>query len=111
MDLVNQLQELNNALSSGIKLMARYGKEYAVAERDYKVILNQNVMKLKDAGEKVTTIPLLVYGIKEVADKRLKRDAASVMYETSKENVNAIKLQMRMLDAQLTREWGLNSKD
>lgn len=111
MDLVNQLQQLNNALNSGIKLMAKYGKEKAEAEMNYKITLNQNVIKLKDAGEKATTIPLLVYGIKEVAEKRFKRDVAETMYETAQENVNSIKLQMRMLDAQLTREWGLTKNN
>lgn len=108
MDLVNQLNELNRALSSSIKLMAKYGQECAAAERDYKIVLNQNVIKLKEKGERATTIPLLVYGVKEVADKRFKRDVAETMYETSKENVNSIKLQMRMLDAQLNREWGIS---
>lgn len=42
------------------------------------------------------------------AKQAFKRDTAEVMYDTAKEHVNALKLQIRVLDAQIAREWGSN---
>ena len=109
-DLINELNDLNRKLSTGINLMAKYGKEYAEAERDYKITLNQECLKLRESGIAVTLIDKVVYGVKEVADKRFKRDVAETMYNTSKENVNAIKLQIRILDNQISREWSNNNE-
>lgn len=104
-DLINELNNLNKKLSTGINLIAKYGKDYAEAERDYKITLNQECLKLKDSGMAVTLIDKVVYGVKAVADKRFKRDSAEILWKTSQENVNAIKLQMRILDSQISREW------
>ena len=54
----------------------------------------------------VTLIQQVVYGVSEVADKRFKRDVADAMYQTALENINSIKLQIRILEGQLQREWG-----
>lgn len=108
-DLINELNDLNRKLSAGINLMAKYGKEKAEAERDYKITLNQECLKLRDSGMAVTLIDKVVYGVKEVADKRFKRDSAEIMYDTSKENINAIKLQIRIIDSQISREWSNGS--
>ena len=109
-DLINELNNLNKKLSTGINIMAKYGKDYAESERDYKITLNQECIKLRDSGMAVTLIDKVVYGVKEVADKRFKRDVAETMYNTSKENVNAIKLQIRILDNQISREWSNNNE-
>lgn len=109
-DLVNEINELNRKLSTGINLMAKYGKEFAEAERDYKITLNQECLKLRDSGMAVTLIQQIVYGIKEVADKRFKRDVAETMYNTAQENINAIKLQIRIIDNQISREWSISNE-
>jgi len=109
-DLVNEINELNRKLSTGINLMAKYGKEFAEAERDYKITLNQECLKLRDSGMAVTLIQQIVYGIKEVADKRFKRDVAETMWKTAQENINAIKLQIRIIDSQISREWSISNE-
>lgn len=104
-DLINELNDLNRKLSTGINIMAKYGKEYAEAERDYKITLNQECLKLRDSGMAVTLIDKVVYGVKEVADKRFKRDSAEIMWKTAQENVNVLKLKIRLLNDQVEREW------
>lgn len=104
-DLINELNSLNKKLSAGINLMSKYGREFAEAERDYKITLNQECLKLRDSGMAVTLIDKVVYGVKEVADKRFKRDSAEIMWKTAQENINATKLQIRIIDSQISREW------
>ena len=56
----------------------------------------------------VTLIQQVVYGVPEVAEKRFKRDVALTIYEANKEAIQTIKLQIRIMENQLEREWGNN---
>lgn len=103
--MINRLNDLTEKLSSGIRLMARYGKELAEAERDYKVELRKEVLRLRSQGEAVTVIQQCVRGSGKVPELRFKRDTAQVMYDTAKENINVLKLQTRLLESQIDREW------
>lgn len=107
MDLFADLQELTKRLNQAIKYLKKYGEELAVSEREYKVVLRQEALKLRaEKNMPVTLIQQVVYGVPEVADKRFKRDVAEAMYNTAQENINSIKLQMRIIESQLSREWG-----
>ena len=108
LDLINELNDLSIKLSLSGKQMERYGKELAEAEREYKITLREEALKLRAEGMAVTLIDKIVYGDKEVADKRLKRDIAETMYKTAQESINTLKLKMRILDAQIQREWHSN---
>lgn len=106
-DLFNNIQDLTNRLNQSINLLAKYGKEKAETERDYKIVLRQEALKLRTTKDMpVTLIQQVVYGVPEVADKRFKRDVADAMYQTALENINSIKLQIRILESQLSREYG-----
>lgn len=106
MDLLNELNLLCQKLSQAIKLMSQYGKELAEAEKDYKIVLRQEALKLRSGDMPVTLIQQVVYGVPEVADKRFKRDVAEAMFKTAQENINVLKLQTRVLETQLKLEYG-----
>lgn len=105
-DLFNDIQDLTAKLSEAINKMSKYGKELAEAERDYKITLRQEALKLRTQKDMpVTLIQQVVYGIPEVADKRFKRDVAESLRDTAREYINTLKLQIRTLNEQLSREW------
>lgn len=104
-ELINRLNDLTLKLTQGIKLMGKYGREYAQTEHDYKMELSKEAIRLRSTDMPVTQINLVIYGSGEVPNKRFKRDTAQVMYETAKENINVLKLQMRLLESQIDREW------
>lgn len=104
LDLVNDLQDLTAALTRGIRDMAKYGRDFAEKESEYKVRLMQESLRLRDEGMPVTLIDKVVYGV--VAKERRDRDVAEAFYKTAQENVNAIKLKLRIIDNQIDREWG-----
>lgn len=107
MDLYNDIQELMKELSSSIQMLRTNGNKLAVAERDYKVTLRQEALKLRTEKDMpVTLINQVIYGVPEVAEKRLKRDIAETMYNTNLEHINVTKLKLRLLENQLAREWG-----
>ena len=107
LDLVNELNDLCAKLSVSGRQMMKYGNALAEAERNYKVKLREEALKLRTTKDMpVTLINQVVYGIPEVAELRFKRDVAETMYDVSKESINTLKLKIRVLDAQIQREWG-----
>ena len=111
MDLYNTINELTQRLNNSVVKLRDYGKELAETERDYKVTLRQEALKLRsDEKMPVTLINQIVYGIPSVADKRFKRDVAETMYNVALENINSTKLQIRILENQLQREWSANDR-
>lgn len=105
MDLYNDLQSLIERLNTSVKMLRKYGNELAESERNYKITLRQEALKLRASDMPVTLINQIVYGIPEVADKRFKRDVAESMYSTAQENINSLKLQIRIIENQLQREY------
>ena len=111
MDLYNDINELIKRLNTSVVKLKDYGKELAEAERDYKVTLRQEALKLRNDGMPVTLINQIIYGIPEVADKRFKRDVAEAVYKANLEAINSIKLQMRLIENQLNREFNNNMSE
>ena len=108
MDLYNELNQKTKDLEVSIKALRQKGTAYAQAEHDYKVLLRQEYLKLRDSGKAVGECTMTVYGIPSVARARFNRDVAEVVYKANQEAINGIKLQMRLLESQIQREWGAN---
>lgn len=109
MDIVNDIFNKQNELTACIKQLENYGMDLAVKERDYKICLRQEALKLRsEKGMPVTLINQIIYGVPEVAQKRFNRDIAETMYNTCQERINTLKLQLRILESQVSREWGNN---
>lgn len=104
--LFNDIQNLIEKLNQSIKVLVKYGNEYAETEKNYKIALRQEALKLRDEKMAVTLINQIVYGVPQVAEKRFKRDVAEAMYKTALENINVLKLQIKILENQLEREYG-----
>lgn len=58
----------------------------------------------------VTLINQVIFGVPAVAERRLKRDIEQANYDANKEHINICKLKLRILEAQLSREWGAAGK-
>jgi len=105
-DLFNELQQKIKELNISIKKLRETGTEYAEAEKDYKITLRQEALKLRaEKGMPVTLIQQVVYGVPEVAEKRFQRDVKEAIYQANQEAINSTKLQIRVIEGQLQREW------
>jgi len=105
MELLLELQSQMKLLDNSLKQYRKTGTDYAQAEHDYKVVLSKKVLELRAEGQAVTLIQLLAYGDKEVALKRLQRDIALATYEANKEAINVKKLQIKVLQSQIEKEY------
>ena len=105
-DLFNELQQKIKELNISIKKLRETGTEYAEAEKDYKITLRQEALKLRaEKGMPVTLIQQVVYGVPEVTEKRFQRDVKEAIYQANQEAINSTKLQIRVIENQLSREW------
>lgn len=109
-DIYNELQNKIKQLEYSIKNLRVTGTEYANAEKEYKVLLRQECLKLRDEGMAIGMIDKTCYGIPSVAEARFKRDVSKAIYTANLEAINSIKLQMRILEAQIQREWSSSEK-
>lgn len=105
-DLWSEIQTKTHELDVCIRELRKSGTAYAEAERAYKIKLREHCLRLRSQQDMpVGLIDKTCYGIPEVADLRFKRDIAETVYRANLEAINSIKLQLRILDAQMGREW------
>ena len=110
MDLIDELQNLLSLLQASIKSLRTTSQAKASAEKEYKILLRQECLKLRDEGMAIGMIDKTCYGIPSVAEARFKRDIAEANYDANKEAINAFKLQIRLLENQINREYGMEGK-
>ena len=111
MDLYEEITRLMQELTASIKKLRTNGEKLAEAERDYKITLRKEALILRTGEDMpVTLINQVIYGVPEVAAKRFKRDVEQANYDANKEHINVTKLKLRILEAQLSREWGAAGK-
>lgn len=101
----------NRLMEQAVKMLRKTGKEYAESERDYKILLRQEALKLRDSGMAVGMIDKVIYGVPLVAEARFKRDCAEAIYNANQESINTTKLTIRILMNQYDKEWNCASND
>ena len=111
MELWEQIEQKIKELDVSVKSLRKTGTELAIAERDYKQKLREEALKLKSEGMAVTLLDKVIYGVPEVANLRFKRDVCEAVYQANQENINVLKLNIRILEGQLNRDWGVSKYD
>lgn len=109
-DLYSELQLKTRQLDASVRQLRKSGTEYAQAEHDYKVLLRVECLKLRDEGMAIGMIQMTAYGIPQVAELRMKRTICEATYRANLEAIASIKLQMRLIENQIQREWGASEQ-
>ena len=105
MDLNIELEQKRKQLEMSIKSLRQNGTAYAEAEKNYKILLRQECLKLRDEGMAIGMIDKTCYGIPSVAEARYRRDIAEAIYRANQEAINSIKLEIRIIENQISREY------
>lgn len=103
--LINELNRMKTDLATSMKQLRKHGEDLAHKEHDYQVIKAQTVLVMKSAGCSMTEINLSIKGQPKVAEALLERDIAKSMYEANMEHINVAKLELRIIENQIAREW------
>ena len=104
-DLMEELRRLSEELDESLRRLRKNGIKAAEAERDYKILLRQECLKARDDGMPIGLIDKTCYGIPTVAEARLNRDICVATYKANQEHINIKKLQLRIVESQISREW------
>lgn len=105
LDLWTEIEQKTKQLEYSVKELRKSGTAYAEAERAYKVKLRETALRLRSQDMAIGMINMTVYGVPEVAELRFKRDCARAVYDANKDAINAIKLEIRIINEQLSREF------
>jgi hypothetical protein len=102
----DEIQERTKKLDQAIEHLAENGRDLAEKEKEYKIALNQKALQLRAEDMPVTLINQVIYGYKDIALLRLARDTAQVKYNANQEFINVLKLEIRIIENQIAREYG-----
>lgn len=103
--LYQKAQELEGLLVNELQVCKDSGQQLAENEAEYRKQLRIEILAERRRGTPVTIIGDLVRGMPYIAELRQKRDCSEAIYKASQEAINVYKLRLRMIDAQMTREW------
>ena len=106
MELLNELQDKRKLLNQALAECVKRGTKLAQAEKEYKAANAKFILAERAKGTAATLIKDLAMGDDDIVILRLERDIASVYYENAKEAVNVYKLEARLIEEQIAREWG-----
>lgn len=107
MDLYTTLEELKNDLNTSIKSLRITSTEYAEAYKNYRVLLAKELVRLKDSGMAITLASDVARGNEDIASAKMQEIKKEAIYKANIESINAIKLQIKVVENQITREIGL----
>lgn len=106
MDLYNEIQEKCRLLDNSIKMLRKTGSDYAKAYTDYRVALAKELLILKDEGYAITLAGDIARGKPDIAKLKFEEISKEAIYKANMESINVLKLQIKILENQLEREYG-----
>ena len=104
-DLWDEQMSLRRQLNEALRTLRTNGTVYADAERKYKEAVSVEALKMRDEGIPVSLIDKTIYGMPSISTLRFNRDVAKVVYEANMEAINVKKLELRLVEGQMAREW------
>ena len=107
MDLYTNLNNLLEQLQTSVKSLRTTATEYAEAYKNYRVLLAKELVRLKDSGMAITLASDVARGNEEIANAKMIEIKKEAIYKANMESINAIKLQIKIVENQITREIGL----
>lgn len=105
-DLYVQLDAKVKALDSALSEYRKRGEGHAKSRKEYQVSLAKEILLQRNSGVPVTIIQDICKGNERIAELRCKKDIAESLYKSAGEAINTYKLQIRIIESQIEREWG-----
>ena len=104
--MYNEIMREVSVMETALKELGLRGKKLADSERQYKIAMRVEILKLRDEGKPATLVLQLCYGTPSIAKLRYERDLAETMYKSALEAVNVYKLKIRIMENQYDKEYG-----
>lgn len=108
MELWEEIIEIERQLDQALSTLRENGNKYCEAERKYQMAKSKEIMRLKSEGYPITLIPQVVKGIEEIANLDFERNTCEVVYKANQEALNVKKLELRVKESEVEREYARN---
>lgn len=105
MILADEIQRTREEMMREIENLVTYGVDLAKKEATYQAKKSQRTLELQAEGQSATTVNNIIRGDEKVVRARLERDIAQVLYDHQEHKINGLKLTLRSLESQISREW------
>ena len=105
MEELQKLNELNNYLTSALSEYKKRGKDYAEAYKKYRMLLSQELLKLKAEGMPVTIAYDIARGTEIVANAKEQEIITECLYKSCQEAINTYKLQIKILQENINKDY------
>lgn len=107
-DLYNDILQIIEQTKISVYKLVDNGRKYGLAVQDYRVDLREEILLLESQGRPVTNLYYIARGSQKVALSKFKEIEAEAIYKANQERINLLKLEMRIKEKQLEREWAQN---
>jgi hypothetical protein len=104
-DLMLELRSQRKLLIETVTAMKHVGRQRAKAENNYRKELCKKILTERDKGTPVTIISDVCRGDEKVADLKMERDIKETDYEVCDHMINAIKVEIKILEKEISGEW------
>lgn len=104
-DLLADLMRDRDLMKRASEALKERGIALAKAEAEYQTAKHSRSLAMKADGHSATMIQLLIKGDEKVSLAMFARDCAQVEYDSAREALNVYKLDARLLEAQIDREY------
>jgi hypothetical protein len=104
-DLYLELQDKVSMLDKALQQLGSRGRAYAQAEYNYRVSLADEMLIERDNKIPSSILNDVCRGKRSVAKLKLDRDIAEAMYKAAIEACNVFKVEIRVLENQIDREY------
>lgn len=104
-DLWEDIQADLRLLSRSVSELRIRGEARAKADAAYRSLKAKAILEAKASGIPATLAKEVIYAREDVQKALLERDCTEALYDTCIEGINATKLQIRVNEAQLERDW------
>lgn len=90
--LTKSIWDTSRRIEKGVNELGKRAKEYAEAEKEYRLALGREILILREQKVQTTLIPDIARG--NISDLKFKRDIAEVTYKTCKEMLQGLQAEL-----------------
>lgn len=105
MEEIQKMQELNTYLTTALAEYKKRGTDYAKAYKNYRILLSQELLKLKAEGMPVTIAYDIARGTEQVANAKEQEIITECLYKSCQEAINTFKLQIKILQENINKDY------
>ena len=85
--------------------MREHGQAAAMADAEYRKRKAIAILDEKQKGTPATLCRDIIYARPDMQEALTERNCTQAVYEADRESINTMKMKLRILDAQLARDW------